>query len=207
MIAATVVIAMVTPIVRATPLLSPLPDPLEWYVRPIGRSTFTLFPWAAFLLAGAAVGLWLDASRASADERRANIMLGLTGAALALGGYATSFLPPIYADTSFWTTSPTFFFLRLGILLMALPLAYAWNSAWEGRSVLQEFGRASLFVYWIHVELAYGVLSGPIHKSLTLGQAFTAYALFTIALFGAAKLKDQIVDWWNTGRLQPSGAL
>jgi len=62
-------------------------------------------------------------------------------------------------------------------------------------------------VYWIHVELAYGVLSSPIHKTLTLGQAFFAYALFTVALFGAAKLKDQIVDWWNIGRLQPSGAL
>jgi hypothetical protein len=47
----------------------------------------------------------------------------------------------------------------------------------------------------------------PIHKTLTLGQAFVAYAIFTIALFGAAKLKDQIVDWWNVGRLQPSGAL
>jgi hypothetical protein len=124
-----------------------------------------------------------------------------------VAAYATSYLPAIYRESSFWTTSPTFFFLRLGILILSLPVAYAWNMLWSGRSVLQEFGRASLFVYWIHVELAYGVLSGPIHKSLTLGQAFTAYALFTIALFGAAKLKDQIVDWWNVGRLQPSGAL
>jgi hypothetical protein len=72
---------------------------------------------------------------------------------------------------------------------------------------MQEFGRASLFIYWIHVELAYGVLSSPLHKTLTLGEAFLAYAIFAIALFGAAKLKDRIVDWWNVGRLQPSGAL
>jgi uncharacterized membrane protein len=201
MIAATILVAMVTPLVRSTPLLSPLPDPIEWYLRPaLGRGTFTLFPWSAFLLAGAAVGLWLDASRASVEERRTNIALGAIGVALAVGGYATSFLPPIYPDTSFWTTSPTFFFLRLGILLLALPLAYAWNAAWEGRSVLQEFGRASLFVYWIHVELAYGVLSGPIHKQLTLEEAFIAYALFSVALFGAAKLKDRFVDWWKQPR-------
>ena len=200
MIAATIAVAMATPIVRATPLLSPLPDPIEWYLRPIGRSTFTLFPWAAFLLAGGAVGLWVDVSRASADERRTNVVLGLTGVALTLGGYATSFLPPIYPETSFWTTSPTFFFLRLGILLMSLPVAYAWNAAWEGRSVLQEFGRASLFVYWIHVELAYGSLSSPIHKQLTLEQAFIAYALFSVALFGAAKLKDRFVEWWKQPR-------
>jgi uncharacterized membrane protein len=216
--AATVAIAMATPIVRATPLLAPLPDPIEWYFRPIpGRGTFTLFPWAGFLVGGAAVGLVLDAARTPDAERRLNVILAVAGAATAAIGYATSFLPAIYRESSFWTTSPTFFVLRLGILILSLPVAYVWNAAWAcapepwrrrgGRSVVQEFGRASLFVYWIHVELAYGVLSVPIHKSLTLGQALMAYTLFTIALFGAAKVKDQIVDWWNTGRLQPSGAL
>ena len=208
MVLATTLVAMTTPIVRATPLLSALPDPIEWYIRPIpGRGTFTLFPWAGFLLAGAGLGLWLDAARTPDAERRLNVSLAALGAVVTAAGYATSYLPTIYRESSFWTTSPTFFFLRLGILILSLPVAYAWNALWTGRSVLQEFGRASLFVYWIHVELAYGVLSGPIHKSLTLGQAFTAYALFTVALFGAAKLKDQIIDWWNVGRLQPSGAL
>jgi len=208
MLAATVAVAMVTPIIRATPMLSPLPDPIEWYVRPIpGRGTFTLFPWAGFLLAGAAIGIWLDTARTAPAERRVNLALAAIGLALTAGGYAASFLPAIYAESSFWTTSPTFFFLRLGVLVVSLPVAYAWNALWTGRSVLQEFGHASLFVYWIHVELAYGVLSGPIHKTLTLGQAFAAYAIFAVALFGAAKLKDHVVDWWNTGRLQPSGAL
>jgi len=208
LVAATVAVAMVTPIVRATPLISPLPDPIEWYIRPIpGRGTFTLFPWSGFLLAGVAIGLWLDTARSPAVERRINVALAAIGLLVAAGGYAASFLPALYRDSSFWTTSPTFFFLRVGILILSLPVAYAWNALWTGRSVLQEFGQASLFVYWIHVELAYGVLSGPIHKTLTLGQAAAAYAVFTIALFGAAKLKNQVVGWWNTGRLQPSGAL
>jgi len=208
MLAATVAVAMITPVVRATPLISPLPDPIEWYIRPIpGRGTFTLFPWAGFLLAALPIGIWLDTARTPDAERRVNIALAVIGLVVAAGGYAASYLPAIYRDSSFWTTSPTFFFLRLGILILSLPVAYAWNALWTGRSVMQEFGQASLFVYWIHVELAYGVLSGPIHKSLTLGRAFTAYAIFTVALFGAAKLKNQIVDWWNTGRLQPSGAL
>lgn len=208
LIAGTVVIAMLTPIVRASPLLAHLPDPIEWYIRPIpGRGTFTLFPWAAFLLAGGAVGLWLDAARTAPEERRVNTILCAIGVTLTLAAYAASFLPPIYAQTSFWTTSPTFFFVRLGILIVSLPLAFAWNALWAGRSVLQEFGRASLFVYWVHVELVYGVMSGPLHKSLTLNQALVAYALFSVAMFGAAKLRDRVVEWWNVGRLQPSGAL
>ena len=204
----TVLVAMTTPVVRTSPSLSPLPDPIEWYIRPIpGRGTFTLFPWSAFLLAGAAVGLWLDSARTAEEERRINLVFAALGIVLAAAAYEASFLPSIYREASFWTTSPTFFFLRLGVLILSLPAAYVWNLVWTGRSVMQEFGRASLFIYWIHVELAYGVLSSPLHKTLTLGQAFLAYAIFTIALFGAAKLKDQIVDWWNVGRLQPSGAL
>src|SRR5262245_31756237 len=57
---AAIAVAMLTPIVRVTPLLAALPDPIEWYLRPDpGRTTFTLFPWAGFLFAGAAIGLWL----------------------------------------------------------------------------------------------------------------------------------------------------
>jgi uncharacterized membrane protein len=208
LIAGTVAIAMLTPIVRATPVLSVLPDPIEWYLRPIpGRGTFTLFPWGGFLLAGGAVGLWLDAATTPSTERRVNLLLGVIGAMLAGAGYLASYLPAIYADTNFWTTSPTFFFLRLGVLTRSLPVAYAWNAFATGRSWLQEFGRASLFVYWIHVEIVYGVLTGPIHKRLTLPEAIVAFALFTAAMFAAAKFKDRVVDWWNTGRLQPSGAL
>jgi uncharacterized membrane protein len=208
LVGATMLVAVVTPIVRSSPLLSPLPDPIELYIRPIpGRGTFTLFPWGGFVLAGAAVGLWLDSARTPEGERRINIACAALGITIAAAAYGASFLPSIYREASFWTTSPTFFFLRLGILILSLPVAYAWNQAWRGRSILQEFGLASLFIYWIHVELAYGVLSGPIHKALTLGQAFSAYAIFTVALFAAAKLRDQVVDWWNAGRLQPSGAL
>lgn len=187
-------IAMLTPLVRSTPWLSPLPDVLEWYLRPApGRTTFTLFPWAGFLLAGGAIGIWLDAARSDQRERMANIGFAVLGAAVGAAGYAASFLPPIYPETSFWTSSPTFFFLRLGILIAALPLAYLWNAFVPGRSPLQEFGRASLFVYWIHVEMVYGVLSSPLHRQLTLPVAVTAFVSFTLFLFALVKLKARLV--------------
>ncbi|HEY6361798.1 MAG TPA: heparan-alpha-glucosaminide N-acetyltransferase domain-containing protein [Vicinamibacterales bacterium] len=192
--AATVGAAMVTPIVRATPLLDFVPDPIEWYLRPSpGRTTFTLFPWAGFLLAGGAVGMWLDAARMDRDERRIMLALAALGPAVAVGAYAASFLPPIYEQTSFWTSSPTFFFLRLGILISLLPIAYAWNALVPGRSPLREFGVASLFVYWIHVEMLYGVVSTPLHRQLTLGQAVVAFAVFSLFLYGLVKLKDYLV--------------
>jgi uncharacterized membrane protein len=190
---ATVAFAMLTPIVRATPLLAPLPDPIEWYLRPAGsRTTFTLLPWGGFLLAGAAIGLWLDAARTDAEERRVNLALAVIGLAVGLGGYAASFLPPIYASTSFWTSSPTFFFLRLGVLITCVPVAYAWMRAWPGWSPLEQFGIASLFVYWIHVEMVYGVASGPIHRALPFSQVLLALAGFSLFLFALVQVKDRL---------------
>ncbi len=114
--------------------------------------------------------------------------------------YAASFLPPLYAQTNFWTSSPTFFFLRSGVLLSAVPAAYVLSRAvrFVGEP-LEYFGRASLFVYWIHVEMVYGALSAPIHKRLTFEQALIAFALFSAFLFGVARVKD-----WVVGRLKPA---
>ena len=204
LVAAAIAATMLTPVVRASGLLAPLPDPIEWYLRPAPNAvTFTLFPWAGFVCAGAAVGLWLDAARTAREERVTNVALAATGAAIALGGYAASFLPPIYAQTQFWTSSPTFFFVRLGIVVALVPLAYAWNGL-DGRSPLCEFGRSSLFVYWIHVEMAYGVVSALLHRSLPLGQAYLGFVLLTLLLFGLVKAKNRAGTSWFLFRT-PSG--
>ena len=59
--AATLAIALTTPIVRNISILSPLPDPIEAYLRPAGGlSNFVFFPWAGFVFAGALAGLVLD---------------------------------------------------------------------------------------------------------------------------------------------------
>jgi uncharacterized membrane protein len=193
LMAAACAAAMLTPLIRATPLLDALPDALELYLRPSpGRTTFTIFPWAGFLLAGGAIGIWLDATRVDREERRLMLTLAALGPALAIGGYAASWLPAIYAETNFWTSSPTFFFLRLGMLIAAVPVAYAWNAWFPGRSPLRELGLASLFVYWIHVEMVYGVVSTPLHRQLTFPQALAAFVAFSAFLFGLVKLRDRL---------------
>jgi uncharacterized membrane protein len=191
--AAAIVLAMLTPLVRTSSSLAGLPDSIESYLQPLeGHATFTLLPWGAFLVAGAAVGASLDTATSAARERQVNAALLAVGLAVAFGGYAGSFLPPLYPDVSFWTTSPAFFFLRLGILLATVPLAYGLTLAIRAPR-LEAFGRASLFVYWIHVEMAYGVLSTPLHRRLPLEQALVAFAAFTLFLFFLVKVKPRVV--------------
>lgn len=199
---ASIAAAMFTPIVRAFEPLAALPDPIERYLRPVGGATaFTLFPWAGFLLAGCAVGLWLD-TKTPHEERRVNYSVVAVGATLVVAGYGASFLPAIYGHTDFWTSSPTFFFIRLGVVLMLVGVAYLWHTSRHGqshvpvffkRSPLVELGRSSLFVYWIHVEMAYGVLTAPLHRRLPLEQAYVGFILFAMLLYLLVKGKNRVL--------------
>jgi hypothetical protein len=196
----TIAVAMLTPAIRVAPWLDWLPDPLEAYIRPsAGRSTFTFFPWGGFLLAGVLAGMWIDAVRLL-DEARRNAILLAVGAAVAVTAYATAFLPAIYADTNYWTSSPTFFFVRLGIITALVPVAYAWSRIpWTSTqpAPLREFGMASLFVYWIHVEMVYGVISTPLHRALTFEQALAAMSVFSVFLFSLVRVKQR----WSLGKV------
>lgn len=184
--------AMVTPLVRTAAALTTLPDPLEWYLIPAaGTTAFTLLPWAGFLFAGAACGVLLDTVRSRVDERSANIGLAIVGAITAGGGYAASFLPPIYAQANFWSSSPTFFFVRLGIVMALVPVAYV-VSRWWAWERMREFGRASLFVYWIHVEVVYGVLTAALHRRLPFEWAYPAFVAFAFLMFALVKLREPL---------------
>jgi uncharacterized membrane protein len=200
--AAAAVFSLLTPLVRASTTLAMLPDPIEWYFRPWpGRTTFTFFPWAGFVFAGAAAGAILDAIRDARNEVSVNLKLGLAGFAIAAASLAGSFLPSIYPQSSFWTSSPSFFFLRIGILLMLMTAACLWaqRRTADRFSPLKQFGRTSLFIYWIHVEMVYGIVSKPLHRNLSLPAAVVAFAVFTLAMFGLSVLKTRLAS-----RLSPS---
>jgi len=186
------IFATVTPLVRSAPFVGDLPYPIQWYFKAVaGSGAFTLFPWVGFLLLGVVMGLWLDRTRTNADERQVIVGMAIVGPLVAIAGYLAVYLPTIYSGTSFWTGSPTYFFVRLGVLITAIPIAYAWNSWFRGWSPLRDFGVASLFVYWIHVEMVYGVVSFWLHRSLTFEQALLSYVAFSLFLYGLVKLKDR----------------
>jgi uncharacterized membrane protein len=199
--AATLAATLLTPIVRDASILSPLPDPIEAYLRPVGGlSNFVFFPWAGFVFAGALVGLVLESARTPRQELRANLAFALAGGALAVAAYELSFLPTWYRYSHFWTTSPAFFFLRLGILTAAIAVAYLWSLRPGGAtkwSPVQQLGRTSLFIYWIHVELIYGLISLRWHKQLSWEQSWLALVIFALFMLLCSLLKDRVVERWR----------
>ena len=91
---------------------------------PISRS----FPGPGFVFAGALVGIFIDGLRAADRAVRRQIALATAAILLAFLAYGASFLPSIYARSEFWTSSPAYFFLRVGILTLLLPLAFFWDA-------------------------------------------------------------------------------
>jgi hypothetical protein len=63
------------------------------------------------------------------------------------------------------------------------------------RAPLVELGRSSLFVYWIHVEMAYGILTAPLHRRLPLEQAYVGFLLFALMLYGLVKAKNRVLGF------------
>lgn len=191
-----VAVAMLTPVVRAAGWVDLLPTWCQWYLRPAGEHTvFTLFPWAGFAFAGAASGAVWAAGRDS--ETRTTVQLAVAGAGvcvLVLGLY-TATLPTIYRESSYWTSSPTFFAVRSGILLIFIGLSGVIATVTAGRlrlTMLQRLGRASLPIYWIHVQVAYGWVTFPLHKRLNLWQLGLAYVLFCAAMYALVPLWDRL---------------
>jgi uncharacterized membrane protein len=211
--AAALAVALLAPIIRSTPMFDSWPDALAGYLRPTaGRSNFCMFPWVGFVFAGGVVGVLIDGARTHAREAAINMRLLAGGVALSAAAYASSLLPSPYAHSDFWGGSPAFFLLRTGILTMLIAVAYGWSvrhsvPTWSGWlpaptgtradpwSPMQQFGRSSLFIYWIHVEMVYGLISLPIHKGLSQPAAWGAFCVFTVFLLGCAVAKDRVVAW------------
>jgi uncharacterized membrane protein len=199
--AAAFSVAMLTPLVRAAEWVNRLPVWLQWHLKPGGEhTTFTLLPWAGFVLAGAAVGVIIGAAR---DDRGRWLYagLGLGGAAIIVLGFYAAFLPPIYRQSSFWTSSPTYFAIRIGTVMLALTTMFAigeiaavWGLSFRP---LERLGRASLFVYWVHVEIVYGYATWLLRLHLRVWQALVGFTLFSLFMYGVVILRDRLMDHWS----------
>src|SRR5260370_1383764 len=130
---AAALVALATPPLWTTHRPRLLPWPLESYINGVHIFDkpqpwlFPLFPWSAFAFAGLAIGLFLFTRFARRSEGLAFAAIGGTGIlAGALSVLFDTSPVKLYAVYDYWHTSPSFFLMRCGILLLILFLVYAW---------------------------------------------------------------------------------
>ena len=205
----TAAITLSAPIVRSVPWLGPLPDPLEAYLRPAGDyAAFPMFPWTGYLFAGVLTGDLIDgrrlAARSPALLQLSLVLFGALGIGLGLN---LSYRPALYPTADFWHDSPTIFFIRLGAVAMLVPIAWTIEQLSSRAGLLQRpfgamvtLGRSSLFVYWIHIEMIYGVIAEPLKKDLPLWATQVAWALLCVALYRIVLAKNSLLHDYELPR-------
>ena len=188
LLAPALLICAVTPFAPLWSWPTVLHPRLEAYIRPVpgNYGVFTLFPALAFVPLGALAGLLLAQGN---DDGRIHRRFAGWGAVLVAVGVLASFTPEWWRVVHFWAAPLAMFVWRVGsmlLMLWAARLLCAWRppapSHW-----LMVFGRTSLIVYWIHVELAYGIISYPLHYALPLGWAVAGFVVVTLLMLAAAR--------------------
>ena len=191
-------ISLLTPLLWTTWRVRWLPWPIESYIDGVHNLgvpqswLFPIFPWSAFAFAGLAIGFLLFSNWA---KERGAVLFFLLGA----GGVGAIYLSlaldhnsvQLYPVYDYWHTSPNFFLLRVGMLLVILLVAYMWcrwGAGQWGFSPFIQLGQTSLMVYWVHIEFVYGRLSILRHHissirgaSIGLLIIFVAMVLLSIA--------------------------
>ena len=153
-------ISLLTPPLWTTWRPDWLPWPLESYINGVHNlgtpqaGLFPIFPWTAFAFAGLAAGFILQSEWARDRQTLIFLLAGATGIGFVAAARWLDAQPrQLYAVYDYWHTSPNFFLIRVGMLLMILMASYAWCrwglGQW-GFSPLIQLGQASLLVYWVH---------------------------------------------------------
>jgi uncharacterized membrane protein len=177
-------------IAAATPVMAHLPwDGLprllrEYLVPATGRGQFPFFPCASYVGFGLAVGVMVKRSPEDRFERLMQWSALVGFVLIFVAQYLSNIPASLYAESNFWTESPTLVLIRVGISLAIMAASYLWTQycAGPGWSWMQCIGKNSLMVYWVHVILVYGGLARPIKRTMSVPVAVLATALLTAAM-------------------------
>jgi len=173
--------------------LSPLVSQIDWrgvpwlvkaYLAP-DYNYFSFFPWAAYMAFGSSAGSVIRLLKRENFDR-AMQWCALLGIAIILAARYFANLPfSIYPKSEFWLDSPAQVFIKMGVTMLLLAVAYVWTqyAAAPGWSWVRLFGTSSLLVYWVHIELVYGRWLPWCKNNLDEGQtALAAVAVILLML-------------------------
>lgn len=170
------VVIAVSPFVWASGWSASLPEAIAPYLDERTGSTFPIFPYAAFVLAGTLAGAGLG--RVDPPRRRRRALAWGSGL-LAAGAVLDLVLA---GSVDFWSVSPAYVLLRLGALVLVLPVVdWAVRARVPGMRSLALLGHETLLVYVLHLFLLFGGVFGASPLSALAGRLGYAAALGVVA--------------------------
>ncbi len=179
------------------------PEPIANYLTAAHRSQFPLFPWMGFVLCGgitAQLVVWL---KDTIEEQKIFRWIFSAGIILILISVGVELLPfHLYPAHDFWRSSPGFFFIRMGIVLIILSTLWFWERTAQSKaSLVSVVGSESLTAYAGHLLVIYGMFWNNRSFAFIIGKTRTVpeVVLMTIVLIAGtiavSYLWNRIKNW------------
>ena len=190
------VVVLATPFAWAADWQQLVPPSAAAYFTPATGSQFPLFPWAAYVLLGVALGQVYARWGATHLAGYANYVLLVPGVAFVVTGLAIGEMPrPLFGDGT-WNWVPPQVMLRAGACLITLA-AVAHGSARLTRlpHAFSAVAQESLLIYFVHLCIVYGSIWNPglaqqVGRSLEPAATVLVVALLLTAMVALAA-------YWN----------
>lgn len=188
---------------------SHVPAFIAAYCNGLGGSLFPLFPWSAYVCAGAWLGVWY-LQRPSESASR---LLAFSGTLMILAGISLQKPMMELCGNSFWKTSPSLFILRVGCVSLLLSIVERMSRlSWIPRKLPQAVAQQSLFIYLVHLCILYGSAWNtglrrwlgptldPLHTFLWI---VLLLGFVTALAWGISQIKSKFRNWAE--RTKPAG--
>ena len=183
------VVAFASPFVSTMNVDRALSLPFSNYINSVHGSLFPVFPWMSFVLFGGAAGELFGFLKTKMPEGKFFMRVFAVGIALIFLSIIANLQPmKVFPPHDFWTASPEFFFIRMGIVLIILSTLWLWErAAHSGKSVVSLLGSESLVTYTGHLLVIYGLFIKGDSLAIIIGatRSIPEVAGMTILLIGA----------------------
>jgi uncharacterized membrane protein len=147
-------VVLATPVVGAIDWQPGVPLSLASYLGLRTGSLFPLFPWAGYILLGAAAGY---AAR-QWKSGTAGVRWALPAIGVAFIAVGLCHIPHhLYPHVEFWTTSPSLFLIRVGCVgLLLTAVSQVTQRIQLPERPTQYLAQESLTIYFVHICILYG---------------------------------------------------
>jgi uncharacterized membrane protein len=207
-------IVLAAPLVWTVDWAAHLPLATASYLSAGTGSLFPLFPWSAYVLAGAAVGYLLMRESQGAGKIRL-APWALAGVLAPSLGVAFSKLPiNLYDYPQSWAPSPNIFLVRAGAVLLLLTLVTVVTRRVQlPARPIQNIASESLPVYFVHICILYGsvwnvgvreVVGAQLTPAQCVGPVALLVACMILGALGWRKFKSNALKFRTLIRGTPS---